>query len=111
LDDYVGDYLDIAGGPPGRSFKPYSYAFFSSRAKRYYSVDRLVKPIERRSDVLVGGEKGVAFTFAAAAVACGECQPLDMVQAAQVGAGRGDLARRMQKLPKKRRIGFSLIIL
>lgn len=65
LSDYVADYLDIAGGPPGPSFKPYNWAFFRSGAKRYYSVDRLIKPVDRRSEVVVGGEKGIAFAFGA----------------------------------------------
>jgi hypothetical protein len=65
LDDYVADYLETAGGPPGPSFKPYRIAFFRGGGKTYYSVDRLVKPIQSRSNVVVGGEKGVAFVFAA----------------------------------------------
>src|SRR5579872_1333863 len=65
LEAYLDDYLDTAGGPPGPSFKPYSYVFFASGAKRYYSVDRLVKPIRHKSDMVVDTEKGVAFTFAA----------------------------------------------
>jgi hypothetical protein len=63
LDDYVADYLETAGGPPGPSFKPYRIAYFLSGWQTYYAADRLVRPIQSRSNVLVGGERGVAFVF------------------------------------------------